>query len=37
MKMLANMNNWIFGDFYELITIKLNSHTSRDSLVDRAK
>lgn len=37
MKMLANINNEIFGDFYELTTIKLISHTSGDSLVDRAK
>lgn len=37
MKMLANMNSEIFGDFYELTTIKLNSHTSGDSVVDRAK
>lgn len=36
MKMLTNMNNEMFGEFYEL-TIKLNSHTSGDSLVDRAK
>lgn len=29
--MLADRNNEIFGDFYGLTTIKLNSHTSGNS------